>query len=126
MIRPNALQEISGQYGRITSLDDLPPDAVVAGHIREAITLNEAGPAGRGAGVAAGKPQLPAPDDLARALGLNAAGRDGFARFTPSQRRDYIEWIGDAKTSATRERRLATMLEWVAQGKSRRWKYQKR
>ena len=118
--------EAMGQFGRITSIADLPPDAVLAGYIQRAMRLNDEGVKSptRSKG-AAPKPEAALPGDLARALETNDAARAGFAALSPSQRREYVEWLVDAKTEATRARRLATTVEWVAEGKSRHWKYAK-
>ena len=117
-----------GSYGRLTSLADLPPDDVLAAHLREAVRLNEAGvkaPARRAAA-----PRVPAPteapDDLAAALASSAAARATFDGFSPSKRRDYVAWITEAKTAPTRARRVAQAVEWLAEGKSRNWKYERR
>ena len=69
------------------------------------------------------KPPVKVPDDLKAALARDARAKAGFEKLPPSHRREYIEWIIEAKTDPTRERRLATTLEWVAEGKSRNWKY---
>ena len=69
------------------------------------------------------KPPIRIPDDLKAALALDKKAKAGFDKLPPSHRREYIEWITDAKTEPTRERRLATTLEWVGEGKSRNWKY---
>jgi len=69
------------------------------------------------------KPPMRIPDDLKAALALDKKAKAGFEKLPPSHRREYIEWITDAKTEPTRERRLATTLEWVGEGKSRNWKY---
>jgi uncharacterized protein YdeI (YjbR/CyaY-like superfamily) len=66
---------------------------------------------------------IPVPEDLAKALRRNAKARATWEGFSPSHRREYLEWITGAKTAPTRARRLATTLEWVAEGKSRNWKY---
>jgi uncharacterized protein YdeI (YjbR/CyaY-like superfamily) len=63
------------------------------------------------------------PRDLSAALKRNAKARATFEAFSPSHRREYLEWITEAKTDETRQRRLATALEWMAEGKSRNWKY---
>ena len=113
-----------GQLGRITALSDLPPDKVIAGWIVKAMKLNEQGvPAPR---KAAGKPRpAPAvPADLAAALAKTPAARKTFADFSPSCKREYIEWITEAKREETRAKRLATTLEWLVQGKKRNWKYE--
>ena len=64
------------------------------------------------------------PDDLAAGLRRNRAARQTFERFSPSQQREYIEWITEAKRGETRAVRLRTTLEWLAEGKQRNWKYQ--
>jgi uncharacterized protein YdeI (YjbR/CyaY-like superfamily) len=69
------------------------------------------------------RPALEVPEDLAAALRKNAKARAHFEAFPPSYRRDYIEWIVEAKREETRQRRLQQTLEWVAEGKSRNWKY---
>jgi uncharacterized protein YdeI (YjbR/CyaY-like superfamily) len=63
--------------------------------------------------------------DLAAALKRNAGARKTFEGFTPSRRRDYVEWITEAKSAETRARRLAQAIAWMAEGKSRNWKYEK-
>lgn len=117
-----------GSYGRLTSLADLPPDDVLAAHLREAVRLNEAGvkapPRRKAAG--AGRASAEAPDDLAAALAANDAARATFEGFSPSRRREYVEWVTEARTAATRARRVATAAEWLAEGKARNWKYERR
>ncbi|HVY71943.1 MAG TPA: YdeI/OmpD-associated family protein [Verrucomicrobiae bacterium] len=114
----------AGSFGKITSLKDLPKDKELIGHIKKAAKLNEEGiklPSGR---KPKARPEATVPDDLAAALRKNAAARKAFEAFSPSHRREYIEWITEAKTEPTRAKRLATTLEWLAEGKSRNWKYQ--
>ena len=72
------------------------------------------------------KPELVMPDDLAAALAANAAAQTSYDSFPPSARRDYLEWVLDAKQSATRAKRIAQAVEWMAEGKRRNWKYEKR
>jgi len=114
-------EQAMGSMGRITRLADLPDDRSMRRYIRQAAKLNEAG------GPARPKPKprkpLPVPADLAGALRKNAAAAKTFAIFSPSNRREYIEWITEAKRDETRQRRLATTLEWLAAGKARNWKY---
>jgi hypothetical protein len=113
----------SGMGGRkIRSLDELPSDTVLLGYIREAVALNE-----QGAKVPRStrkRPPVRVPAYLAAALKRNAKARRTFGNFSASQRREYVEWLTDAKQEATRERRLATAIEWMAEGKARNWKYQ--
>jgi uncharacterized protein YdeI (YjbR/CyaY-like superfamily) len=66
------------------------------------------------------------PDDFAAALGANPAARATFDGFSPSKRKDYLEWLVEAKTEATRKKRLDTSIEWLAEGKARMWKYEKK
>lgn len=110
-----------GQFGRLTSLDDLPADKAFVGYVREAARLNatgeKLGPARR-----ARKP-IPVPKALTAALKKKQGVLAKFKAFSPSQQRDYSEWIVEAKTDATREKRLATAVEWIGQGKPRTWKY---
>jgi uncharacterized protein YdeI (YjbR/CyaY-like superfamily) len=74
---------------------------------------------------AAAKKPLRVPADLATALGKNKKARAAFEAFPPSHRREYVEWVTEAKGEATRRRRLDTAVEWMSEGKSRNWKYQK-
>ena len=118
-------REAMGHFGCIRSLDDLPSRRTLAGYVRKAMKLNEEGvkvprkPRPRGAMPVA------VPDDLASALRRNRKAREAFESLSPSHRREYIEWITEAKRAETRERRLATTLEWLEEGKPRHWKYAK-
>jgi len=117
-------EEAMGNFGRIESLKDLPPKKTLVAYVKKAAALNEAGvkvPRAR----KQPKPALATPPDLAAALKKNRKALETFEAFSPSHRREYIEWITEAKTDATREKRLATALEWLAEGKSRNWKYQR-
>ena len=113
----------SGMGGRkIRSVSELPSDAELLRFIREAVALNEQGVKVKR--VAKKKPPVKAPPYLLAALRKNAKARAAFEGFSPSQRREYIEWLTEAKQEATRDRRLATAIEWMAEGKTRNWKYQ--
>jgi hypothetical protein len=112
-----------GSYGKMTSLQDLPPDKTLLAHLRKAMQLNESGvksPARR----AGSKPPPETPADLAAALQNNKAARATFDAFPPGCRREYIEWIVEAKREETRAKRLAQAIEWMAEGKRRNWKYE--
>lgn len=113
----------AGQFGCIRSLSDLPADKVLIGYVREAARLNEAG---RKVGPErkARKP-LPVPKDLSAALRNKPKAKSHFEAFSPSQKREYSEWILEAKTDATRQRRLETAVEWIGEGKPRMWKYRR-
>lgn len=113
-----------GSFGRITSLSDLPDDATMIRFIREAARLIDSGAPGRARTAAIPRTETPIPEDLATALQRNKAAARAFASFSPSHRREYTEWITEAKRPATREKRLATTLSWLSEGKPRNWKYQ--
>jgi hypothetical protein len=118
-------KEAMGSFGRITRKSDLPPKAELLRMVRAAVKLNEAGvrvPRNkRGHRAPASMPPA-----LKAALARNKRARGHFESFSPSHRREYMEWIGEAKTEATREKRLEQALEWLGQGKHRHWKYEKR
>ena len=114
--------EAMGHGGRLTSLKDLPSDRDLKNFIKQAMKLNDEGikvPRVK----SAPKAELPVPDYFARGLKKNAAAKKIFENFSPSQRREYIEWLTEAKTEATRETRLETAIEWISEGKIRNWKY---
>ena len=117
-----AEREAMGQFGRIGSIDDLPPKDVLAGLVRKAMTLADQGRKPRPK--AAPKPVLAAPDDLAAALDANPAARAVFDAFSASCRREYIQWIVEAKRPETRAARLGQAVQWIAEGKKRNWKYE--
>ena len=108
-----------GSFGRITSLDDLPPDKTIIGYVKKAAELNASGVKPP----RAPKAPIRVPADVTGALRKNARARRHFEGFSPSHRREYLEWITEAKTDATRQKRLATAIAWIAEGKGRNWKY---
>lgn len=113
-----------GQFGRIARLDDLPPDDRLEAWLRDAARLNETGPRRRVPRTAS-RPIPDVPDDLRAALAANAAARATFDGFPPSHRREYLEWIVEAKRPETRARRVAQAVAWMAEGKGRNWKYER-
>jgi uncharacterized protein YdeI (YjbR/CyaY-like superfamily) len=112
-----------GAFGRIASLADLPSDKDMIRYIKAAGKLNESGAPAR----TPPKPKrgLPVPPDLKRALAKNKAAAAAFEKFSPSHRREYIAWITEAKRDETREKRLLTTVEWLSDGKSFNWKYER-
>ena len=112
-----------GQFGKLTSVDDLPSDRELDVLIREAATLAKTAPAPRKTKHAP-KPAPQMHPDFARALAGNAKAKAVLDGFSPSAQRDYLEWISEAKHDATRAKRIATAVEWLAEGKKRHWKYQ--
>jgi hypothetical protein len=117
--------EAMGQFGRIASIDDLPGSKHLVALVRRAAALNDQGVKVPRRQKAAPKPPPTAPADFMKALRANRKALAAFTAFSPSHKREYIEWIGEAKTVETRQRRMATALEWLSAGKSRNWKYQK-
>jgi len=115
-----------GTFGKITSVDDLPPDDKIVGWIREAMELNERGVKLPQRSHVEPKPEAEVPDDLIAALEQNESARLTFEGFSPSRRREYVEWITEAKTDATRQKRLFQAVEWMADGKHRNWKYDRK
>ena len=112
-----------GQFGCITSLEDLPSDKIVLGYVRKAAALADEGI--RLGPVRRTKKALPVPAVLTAALKKKAGAFAKFRAFSPSAQREYSEWILDAKTDATRARRLATAVGWIAEGRRRNWKYER-
>jgi uncharacterized protein YdeI (YjbR/CyaY-like superfamily) len=115
----------AGSFGKITSLNDLPVDEVLIDFIHQAIRLNEDGnkkPTVKKE--TAPKAAIEMPVDFADLLAANPKALETYQKFSPSHKREYLEWIVDAKTDATRQKRMETAIEQIAEGKSRHWKYQ--
>jgi uncharacterized protein YdeI (YjbR/CyaY-like superfamily) len=119
-----AERDAMGQFGRLTSIADLPPDDVLRALIRKAMALTDSGTR-RARAKAAPKPQPETPAELEAALSANPAARATFDGFPPSCRREYVEWVAEAKRPETRDKRIAQAVEWMAEGKKRNWKYEK-
>jgi uncharacterized protein YdeI (YjbR/CyaY-like superfamily) len=115
-----------GQYGRIASLGDLPKEKELIKQIQEAIKLHDAGVKPRAAARTTEKKQLDVPDYLIAALKKKKKALTTFEAFSYSQKKEYVEWITEAKTQETRKTRLETAIEWMSEGKSRNWKYMKK
>jgi hypothetical protein len=119
-----ALMKEGASFDKITSLKDLPADKKLIGYIKEAVRLNEENIKLPAKPKSAIKKELPVPAVLAAALKKNKKAAATFDNFSPSHRKEYIEWINEAKTEETRDRRVATTIEWLTEGKGRHWKYQ--
>lgn len=122
-----------GDFGRITSVSELPSQAKLVALVRQAAKLNDAGvkrvpksgakgAAAKGSAAKARPPRMPA--DFAQALKKNKTALAAFEAFSPGHKREYIEWIVEAKKPETRDRRLAVTVEWLLEGKVRNWKYE--
>ncbi len=112
-----------GNFDRITSLKDLPLDKILIAYIKEAAMLNEMNTKlpPRKKAVAT---ELKILDDFDSAISKNKKAKTVFENFTSGKKKEYIEWINEAKTEATKIKRIETAIEWIAEGKSRNWKYQ--
>jgi len=110
-----------GEFGRFETIDDLPGEAALVRMVKEAVSLNDTGV--KLPRTAKAKPPLAAPPDMLAAIKKNKKAQQAYEAFSPSHRREYIEWITQAKTDDTRARRIATAVEWLSEGKSRNWKY---
>ena len=124
---------------RLEKLSDLPPERILIQYVHEAVRLNEGarndtrGRAKKGAKKGAkkaakksrAKKEIEAPPELLAALKKSKKALATFEGFSYSNRKEYVEWITEAKRDATREERIRTAVEWMAQGKPRNWKYMK-
>lgn len=110
-----------GQFGRLTSIDDLPADKTLIAMVKKAVALNDAGV--KPNRVKSPKAPVDTPDYMMTALRKNKKAMATFEGLPPSHRREYVEWVVEAKADDTRERRLKTAIEWMAEGKIRNWKY---
>jgi uncharacterized protein YdeI (YjbR/CyaY-like superfamily) len=128
VLRKDGFSDVEGmgKFGKITSLQDLPPNKVLLGYLRQAAgfvlrgerTTSMARPVKK---VAKAAPEIPA--ELAVALKKNKVAAKVFAEFSPSCKREYAEWIDEAKRAETKEKRVTQAVEWIAEGKTRHWKY---
>jgi uncharacterized protein YdeI (YjbR/CyaY-like superfamily) len=114
----------AGQFGKLTSIADLPTRGKLLKLVKDAAKLNESGISIERKPRPAAKP-VKVPPDLTKALQKSAKARAAFEAFAPSHKREYVQWIIEAKTDETRQRRLVTALEWIGEGKPRNWKYMK-
>jgi uncharacterized protein YdeI (YjbR/CyaY-like superfamily) len=116
-------ESAAGSFGRIATLADLPSDKALMDFVQQMIKLNESG-VKEPKKPAAPKGDLPMPADFDKLLRGNLATMDNFEKFSLSKKREYLEWFAEAKSEATRQKRIEQALEWIGEGKSRNWKYQ--
>jgi uncharacterized protein YdeI (YjbR/CyaY-like superfamily) len=122
----NAKSETAmGHLGKITSLKDLPKDKILISYLKEAAQLNLDGIKIPSKPKLKTANELVVPDYFTKALKKNKKSFTTFQNFSYSKKKDYVEWITEAKTEETRNKRMATATEWLAEGKSRNWKYEK-
>ena len=116
-----------GNLGKLESIDDLPKDTVLVKWIKEAMKLNADGVKF----VRAVKPkherkEYTMPDYFQKVLNKNKKAKAVYDKFSPSHKKEYLEWIVEAKTEETRNKRMENAIEWLTEGKSRNWKYQRK
>ncbi|MBP6977991.1 MAG: YdeI/OmpD-associated family protein [Bacteroidales bacterium] len=114
-----------GNLGKITCLEDLPSDPILIGYLRDAVELIEKGTKLVKKETASKSKELVIPDYLQHELALHPKALQTFNQFSYSNKKEYVEWIKDAKTEETRRRRLATAIDWLTEGKPHNWKYLK-
>lgn len=123
----NARSETAmGHLGKLTSLQDLPSDKKLIAWIKEAMQLTDKGIKLPAKSKAAEKQELVVPDYFIKALNKNKIAKQVFEKFPYSHKKEYLQWITEAKTEETRNKRMTTALEWIAEGKGRNWKYEKK
>jgi uncharacterized protein YdeI (YjbR/CyaY-like superfamily) len=125
LLQPDAM----GSLGRITSIDHLPARKQMLSLLGQAAAFIDSGQytspiAARQKVAKAPTPSPEAPPEFTSALKANKKASAAFAAFSPSCKKEYVEWIADAKRAETRDKRIATAIEWVSEGKQRNWKYQ--
>lgn len=119
--RENAM----GHFGKIVSIKNLPAEKIFIRYIKEAVKLNDGDIKLPGKSKSKEKKELAVPDYFIKSLKKNKKAFEAFNNFSYSNKKEYVNWIIEAKTDETRNKRIATTLEWLAEGKSRNWKYAK-
>jgi uncharacterized protein YdeI (YjbR/CyaY-like superfamily) len=122
LLMPGQYRAAAGSYGRLTSVKDLPPRKELLALIKRAMELNEKGVAVK-RGATRPKKEIAMPADLKAALAKSRKAKATYDAFSPSHKREYLEWITGAKGDDTRKRRVDQAIEWMSEGKSRNWKY---
>ena len=117
------LDKAMGQFGRITSLTDLPGDKEIARIIKAAMKLHDSGAKAPARSTPKETNELVMPDYFMAAVKKNKKALATYEGFSPSKQKEYVDWITEAKTDATRDKRLLQAVEWIAEGKVRNWKY---
>ena len=112
-----------GNFGRLRSMTDLPSDKILVKYIKEAVRLNEDGAKTSVKRIPTQRKPLTIPNYLTKALSKNAKASAAFSGFNYSNRKEYVEWLTEAKTEETREKRLSTAIDWMSKGRIRNWKY---
>jgi len=113
----------AGSFGRVNSIADLPTEAVLRAFILQAMELNESGVRIAKPKANTEKKELVVPDYFIHVLNENPAAKEAFEKFSYSHKKEYLQWITEAKTDATRQKRMEQAMEMMSEGKSRNWKY---
>jgi uncharacterized protein YdeI (YjbR/CyaY-like superfamily) len=116
-------RDAMGQLGKLTSIDDLPPDDKLDELIRKGVELARTAPAPRKPKHKPKPPPVMHPD-FGAALNANKKAKAVLEEFPPSAQREYLEWISEAKQDATRQKRIGDAIAWLSEGKRRHWKYE--
>lgn len=119
-------EKAMGQFGRITKVSDLPNEKTIIKHIKEAMKLQDSGVKPPVKAKPKEKKELEIPDYFMATLKKNKRALATFENFNYSNKKEYVEWITEAKTEETRAKRLATAVEWMSEGRVRLWKYVKK
>jgi len=115
-----------GSLGQIKSKSDLPPDRIFIAYIKQAMKLNDEGVKFPVKKKTAAKTELVIPEYFLKVLKKNKKSFEVFGNFAYSHRKEYVNWITEAKTEETRKKRIETAIEWLSEGKSRNWKYERK
>lgn len=115
-----------GNFGRLKSLADLPSDKTLVGYIKETATLNDEGVKAPSRLKTVGRKPLKVPQYFKQALIKNGKALETFKGFSYTNKKDYVDWVAEAKTKETRNKRLVSSIEWLSEGKTRNWKYMKK
>ncbi len=118
--------EAMGHSGKLKSLSDLPKDRIIISRIAEAASLNEQGIQLTDKKHLGKNPEIRVPTILKNELQKNKKASETFLKFSPSQRKEYVEWIEEAKANNTKLQRVATTVKWLTEDKTRNWKYFKK
>jgi uncharacterized protein YdeI (YjbR/CyaY-like superfamily) len=123
--RKNQGGEAMGNFGCLKDVSDLPPDKVILDFLKQAKKLNDDGIKLPTVAKRRAEP-VELPPVLMKAFKQNKEAKKHFDAFSPSHKREYLQWINEAKTEPTRDRRVAQAIQWMAEGKSRNWKYERK
>ncbi len=112
-----------GHLGQIKSIKDLPAEKILLKYIKQAMKLIDQGAKLSKAPKASQSAELLIPDHFKKELKKNKVALINFEKFNYTNKKEYVQWITEAKTESTREKRMKQAIEWIAEGKIRNWKY---